>query len=39
MKRNWKVSNDFFWAPELLTAINTLLDEMDDFKGRDIAVG
>ena len=39
LNRNWKVSNDFFWAPELLTAINTYLDEMEDFEGRDIAVG
>ena len=27
----------FFWAPKSLTAINTCLDEMEEFKGRDIA--
>ena len=27
----------FFWARKLLTAINTCLDEMEEFKGRDIA--
>ena len=26
-----------FWAPKSLTAINTCLDEMEEFKGRDIA--
>ena len=28
----------FFRAPESLTAINTRLDEMEEFKGRDIAI-
>ena len=27
----------FFWAPKSLTAINTCLDEMEEFKGTDIA--
>ena len=27
----------FFRAPKSLTAINTCLDEMEEFKGRDIA--
>ena len=27
----------FFWAPKSLTAINTCLDEMEEFVGRDIA--
>ena len=27
----------FFRAPKLLTAINTCLDEMEEFEGRDIA--
>ena len=27
----------FFWAPKSLTAINTCLDEIKEFKGRDIA--
>ena len=27
----------FFWAPKLLTAINTCLDKMEEFKERDIA--
>ena len=28
----------FFFAPKSLTAINTCLDEMEEFKGRDIAI-
>ena len=34
-----KVSKDFFFlAPKSLTAIKTCLDEMEEFKGRDIAI-
>ena len=28
----------FFWAPKSLTAINTCLDKMEEFKERDIAI-
>ena len=28
----------FFQAPKSLTAINTCLDDMGEFKGRDIAI-
>ena len=38
LNRKCQVSNGFFfWAPKSLTAINTCLDEMEEFKGRDIA--
>ena len=40
-KLNWKcqVSNRFFGgAPKSLTAINTCLNEMEEFKGRDTAL-
>ena len=33
-----KVSNDFFLALKWLTAINMYLDEMEEFKERDIAI-
>ena len=37
--RKCKVSNDsLFRAPKSLTAINTCSDEMEEFKGRDIAI-
>ena len=37
LNRNYQVSTDFFFfrAPRSLTAINTCLDEMEGFKGRD----
>ena len=42
LNRKCKVSNDFFGgvagAPKSLTAINACLDEMEEFKGRDIAI-
>ena len=39
LNRKCQVSNGlfFFSAPKSLTAINTCLDEMEEFKGRDIA--
>ena len=40
LNRKCKVSNDFFFflAPKSRTAINTCLDEMEEFKGRGIAI-
>ena len=46
LNRKFQVSNRFFFgggggggrAPESLTAINTCLDEMEEFKGRDTAL-
>ena len=44
LNRKCKVSNGFlfcfvfFLAPKSLTAINTLLDDMEEFKGRDTAI-
>ena len=39
LKRRFQVSNDFFFrVPKSLTAINTCLDDMKDFKRRDIAI-
>ena len=43
LNRKCRVSNDFFFwggagAPKSLTAINACLDEMEEFKGRDIAI-
>ena len=39
LNRKCKVSNGFFLlAPKSVTAINTCLDEMEEFKGRDIAI-
>ena len=38
LNRKCQASNGFFFrAPKSLTAINTCLDEMEEFKGRDIA--
>ena len=38
LNRKCQVSNVFFFrAPKSLTAINTCLDEMEEFEGRDIA--
>ena len=39
LNRKSQVSNDlFFRASKSLTVINTCLDEMEEFKGRDIAI-
>ena len=40
LNRKCKASLDvfFFLAPKSLTAMNTCLDEMEEFKGRDIAI-
>ena len=41
LNRKCKLSNDFFLgggAPKSLTAITTCLHEMEEFKGRDIAI-
>ena len=39
LNRKSKVSNDFlFLAPKSPTAVNTCLDQMEDFKGRVIAI-
>ena len=39
LNRKCKVSSDLFlWVPKLLRAINMCLDEMEEFKGRDIAI-
>ena len=39
LNRKRQVSNRFFGgAPKSLTAINTCLDEMEEFKGRDTAL-
>ena len=36
---NEKVPNDFFFrAPMSLTALDTCLDEIEEFKGRDVAM-
>ena len=36
LKQKCQASSDFlFWAPKSLIAINTCLDEMEEFKGRD----
>ena len=35
LNRKCPVSSFVFLAPRLLTAINTCLDEMEGFKGRD----
>ena len=37
LNRKCQVLNRFFWAPKSVTAINTCLDEIEEFKGRDIA--
>ena len=38
LNQKCKVSNDFFLSLKWLTAINMYLDEMEEFKGRDIAI-
>ena len=38
LNRKCKASIDFFLGTKLLTAINACLDEMLEFKGRDIAI-
>ena len=39
LNRKCQLSNDFFVrASKSLTALNTCLDEMEEFKGRDTAI-
>ena len=39
LNRKCLVSNNFFFrAPKSLTVINTCLDDLEEFKGRDIAI-